>query len=84
MMSMFDEGADELVFPILKSNATHADLFRSYRNQTAKMVVELQKKLLDDLTKRDHDQLIQANNLLKRKNDELLKENGALQYQLQL
>jgi hypothetical protein len=34
MMSMFDEGANELVFPILKSNATHADLFRSYRNQT--------------------------------------------------
>ena len=47
------------------------------------MIIELEKKLLDDLTKRNHDQLIQANDLLKRKYDELLKENGALQNQFQ-
>ena len=33
MMSMFDEGADELVFHILKVIGVNADLFRIFRNQ---------------------------------------------------
>ena len=64
MMSMFDEGADELVFSIPKAMSINADLVRSFRNQRANMV-ELEKILLDDLIKIDHDQLIQANDLLK-------------------
>jgi len=43
MMSMFDEGADELVFSIPKAMSINADLFRSFRNQRANMMVELEK-----------------------------------------
>jgi hypothetical protein len=43
MMSMFDEGADELVFSIPKAMSIDADLFRSFRNQRANMMVELMK-----------------------------------------
>ena len=44
MMSMFDEGADELVFAIPKVIVTNTDLFRSLRNQSANMMIQLEKK----------------------------------------
>jgi hypothetical protein len=47
------------------------------------MMVQLENKLLDDLTKRDHDKLISKIELLKKANEELLIHNGALQFQVQ-
>jgi len=82
-MDIFDENADELRFPIPKKMSTNEELFRSYRNQQAIMLVQFENKLLNDLSKRDHDKLISEIELLKKTNEELLKENGALQFQVQ-
>ena len=81
-MSMFDQDADEGVFPIPKKMPTNQELFISFRNQTANMMIEFQKKLLDDLTKIDNDKLLSENASLKRNYDELMKENGALSHQI--
>ena len=79
---MFDQDADEGVFPIPKKMPTNQELFISFRNQTANMMIEFQKKLLDDLTKIDNDKLLSENASLKRNYDELMKENGALSHQI--
>ena len=46
-------------------------------------MVQLENKLLDDLTKRNHDKLISEIELLKKVNEELLRYNGTLQFQVQ-
>ena len=39
-MSMFDQDSDEVVLTIPKLMPTNADLFRSFRNQPANMMIQ--------------------------------------------
>ena len=56
--------------------------FQKFKESNNKYDDQLENKLLDDLTKRDH-KLISEIELLKKTNEELLRHNGALQFQVQ-